>query len=80
MTNVVQMQLITSLTDADGAPSGAGHVLDVLDFFFTVVFALELGLSMFAHWFHDFWHEGWNWWPPSPRLRPPLAPRRNDAP
>ena len=59
--NVVQMQLVSGLTNDDGSLNGTGRLLDTLDTFFTIIFAVELALNMFAHWFRDFWNEGWNW-------------------
>ena len=59
--NVMQMQLEDRLVNADGSISSTGRTLDSLDMFFTLIFTVELGFNMFAHWFRDFFKEGWNW-------------------
>ena len=59
--NVMQMQLEDRLVNADGSISSTGRTLDSLDMFFTLIFTVELGFTMFAHWFREFFMEGWNW-------------------
>ena len=34
--------------------------INILDFFFTIIFIVELAINMFAHWFHDFISSPWN--------------------
>jgi hypothetical protein len=60
-SNVVQMQLNNNLTEEDGSLNQTGLILDSLDFFFTMIFAFELSLNIFAHWFRTFINDGWNW-------------------
>lgn len=31
------------------------------ELFFTIIFTVELGINMFAHWWWLFWADGWNW-------------------
>ena len=57
----MQMQLTGRLTNPDGTPNATGRLLDSLDMFFTLIFTVELGFTMFAHWFREFFMEGWNW-------------------
>lgn len=33
----------------------------IFEYFFTVVFTLELVLNMYAFWFFEFFQSGWNW-------------------
>ncbi len=60
-SNVVQMQLNNNLANEDGSLNQTGQILDILDFFFTIIFAFELSLNVFAHWFRQFINDGWNW-------------------
>ena len=55
------MQLNNNLTNDDGTLNQTGRILDILDFFFTLIFAFELSLNIFAHWFRTFINDGWNW-------------------
>jgi hypothetical protein len=55
------MQLNNNLTNEDGSLDQTGRILDILDFFFTLIFAFELSLNIFAHWFRTFFNDGWNW-------------------
>jgi hypothetical protein len=59
--NVLQMQLIESLTNDDGSLTDIGKTLDRLDQFFTIIFAFELALNMLSQWFRPFFKEGWSW-------------------
>ncbi len=33
----------------------------IINLIFTVVFAIELGINMFANWMYEFIRSGWNW-------------------
>jgi hypothetical protein len=55
------MQLNNNLTNEDGSLNQTGRILDILDFFFTIIFTFELSLNVFAHWFRKFINDGWNW-------------------
>jgi hypothetical protein len=55
------MQLNNNITNEDGSLNQTGRILDILDFFFTLIFAFELSLNIFAHWFRTFINDGWNW-------------------
>jgi hypothetical protein len=59
--NVLQMQLVEHLANEDGSLTQTGRTLDTLDQFFTLIFAFELALHMFAQWFRPFFNDGWNW-------------------
>ena len=57
----MQMQYTDQMAGPDGGLSVMGQRMDMLDRFFTVIFAFELALNMFAQWFWNFWDDGWNW-------------------
>jgi hypothetical protein len=33
----------------------------LINLIFTVIFAIELGINMFANWMYRFFRNGWNW-------------------
>ncbi|KAK3271760.1 hypothetical protein CYMTET_19915 [Cymbomonas tetramitiformis] len=41
-------------------PGEHEDVFVVFEYFFTLVFALELAVNLYAHWFKEFWQSGWN--------------------
>ena len=45
---------------ADGNRSDLGNMLYSLNMFFTIIFAFELVLNLFANWFLRFIKNGWN--------------------
>ncbi len=49
-----------SITDkaSDGGPLCAAQ--DSLNLFFTIIFAVELVLNLYAQWFQPFFSDGWN--------------------
>lgn len=36
-------------------------VFQFFEWFFTILFTIELAINMFAHWWFRFWQDGWNW-------------------
>mmetsp|Transcript_29155 Transcript_29155/g.46957 ORF Transcript_29155/g.46957 Transcript_29155/m.46957 type:complete len:310 (+) Transcript_29155:591-1520(+) len=36
------------------------RVFSELDMVFTIIFAVELGINLMAHWFRPFWSDGWS--------------------
>ncbi len=49
--NVVEAQIIGSMSNDDGSPSELGIQLDYVDTAFTAVFTAELIVNCYAHWF-----------------------------
>jgi len=41
--------------------SKATAIFAVFEYFFGVVFTIELIYNMYGHWYVDFWKSGWNW-------------------
>ncbi len=58
LANAVEAQI--EVSNEDGSLTPNGKVLEGLDYLFTSMFAIELGLNLFCHWFHDFFTSGWN--------------------
>jgi hypothetical protein len=50
---VVESQSVTLLYNADHDKTPMGKLLDDLNLFFTVIFAAEVLVNAFAHWFHE---------------------------
>jgi hypothetical protein len=51
VVNATEAQIVELLTDSSGRPTALGDQLEQLDTFFTVVFALEILVNAYAHWF-----------------------------
>jgi voltage-gated sodium channel len=58
--NAWEAQISNSLFNDDGSPSSHKKILDKLDLFFTIVFAAELAVNMYAHLLWDFVRDGWS--------------------
>ncbi len=58
--NATESQVSDVLTNEDGSLTDIGANLERLDEFFTIIFAVELSINMFAHWFRPFISDGWN--------------------
>jgi hypothetical protein len=58
--NAAEAQIFDSLFEEDGSASQTGRDLATLDDFFTIIFAVELSINMFSHWFRNFFSDGWN--------------------
>jgi hypothetical protein len=58
MANAIEAQ-IDAVND-DGSLTASGKVLEGLDYLFTCMFTIELGLNLFCHWLHEFFTSGWN--------------------
>eukprot|EP00291_Cryptomonas_curvata_P001428 CAMPEP_0172199686 /NCGR_PEP_ID=MMETSP1050-20130122/28837_1 /TAXON_ID=233186 /ORGANISM="Cryptomonas curvata, Strain CCAP979/52" /LENGTH=805 /DNA_ID=CAMNT_0012876759 /DNA_START=463 /DNA_END=2881 /DNA_ORIENTATION=- len=54
VSNVIQAEMTVD------PGSAADSTFNNLDLFFTLIFAVELGLGMFAHWFWAFFSDGWS--------------------
>ncbi len=55
---IVSSQLNTQLMDDAGRPTPLSGTLDLLDLAFTVFFAAELAVNLFAHWLWPFLRSG----------------------
>jgi hypothetical protein len=60
LVNAAEAQLVSSLVNSDGTPTSTGNNLEDLDTFFTIIFAVELAINAYAHWFRPFVSDGWN--------------------
>ncbi len=60
MVNAAESQLSGNLVDQDKKSTKTGQDLEALDTAFTVIFAVELAVNAFAHWFKPFISDGWN--------------------
>jgi hypothetical protein len=58
--NAAEAQISDSLVNDDNSPSQVGRNLAILDDVFTVVFAVELAINLFAHWLRPFLRDGWS--------------------
>ena len=58
--NAAESQLSGNLVDQDGSFTKTGQDLEALDTAFTVIFAVELSINAFGHWFKPFVSDGWN--------------------
>jgi hypothetical protein len=60
LANVIEAQLIGNLADSNGGETSLGLAMEGFNLFFTVVFAIELSINMFAHWLHPFLRNPWS--------------------
>jgi len=60
VANAFEAQMTGRLELPDGSPTETALFLKQSDTFFTTVFAIELGLNLYAHWMHDFVSDGWS--------------------
>ena len=58
--NAAEAQYLTRLYTDDGTQTYLGHVLELTDTTFTVLFTVELLLNIVANWWRDFVHDGWH--------------------
>ena len=58
--NAAESQITDLLTNNNGSLTVIGSDLEKLDEFFTIIFAFELAINAFAHWFRPFISDGWN--------------------
>ena len=60
LVNAAESQVSDLLTNEDGTLTNIGSDLERLDEFFTIIFAVELAINAFGHWFLPFVSDGWN--------------------
>jgi hypothetical protein len=58
--NAAEAQFLSRLFMPDGSLTYLGHVLELTDTTFTVLFTVELLLNIMANWMHDFIYDGWH--------------------
>lgn len=54
LTNIIEKQI-----DPSGTQYSDGFA--AFDLFYNIVFTIELGVNMYAHWWRPFFDSGWNW-------------------
>jgi hypothetical protein len=58
--NAAESQYSSKLVDKDANLTNTGRNLEALESAFTIIFAVELAINAFAHWFKPFISDGWN--------------------
>ena len=58
LANAIEAQINTE--NIDGSLTYEGKILQILDYIFTSLFTIELGLNLFCNWFREFFSVGWN--------------------
>ncbi len=60
LTCIMDAQYKHIMVSESGDRNSLGVSLDNLNIFFTIIFAFELLLNIFANWFHRFARNGWS--------------------
>jgi hypothetical protein len=60
MASIFEAQYGRKLVLPDGNATPLGEMMDHLNLFFTVYFAVELVINAYAHWLRSFVANGWN--------------------
>jgi hypothetical protein len=64
LVNATEAQYTGELLEPDGSLSALGQMLEKADAIFTVLFAAELVVNLYANWFRRFFKDGWREPPP----------------
>ncbi len=59
IVNAAEAQYLEQLNEPDGSLSALGVALERTDMFFTIAFAVELVVNLYANWFIRFFTDGW---------------------
>jgi hypothetical protein len=59
---IIGANFLTNIVEKEIDPGGDKYkeVFDGFELFYNVVFTIELGVNMYAHWFRVFWSSAWN--------------------
>ncbi len=60
LVSMAEAQLNLELQDAAGRPTPAAEVIDTINVAFNALFAAELALNLYSHWFLAFFGNAWS--------------------
>lgn len=62
VAGLIVANFIANVIEKQIDPTGKNYdsVWDVFDWFFNIIFTIELLANLYAHWFWEFWESSWN--------------------